>query len=85
MIFLIEYDRRAAQTVRLERFSDDQRTAAADARLRLEIGLMNDRLDHEVLLLEAAHEDDLHRTHRRYFESDALKEDVRQVRRAVGE
>jgi hypothetical protein len=68
MLFLIQYDRRASKLVKLERFSDDQRLVAGKARLDLEIDLRRHSQKHEVVLLEAASEEALHRTHGRYFE-----------------
>jgi len=67
MLFLIQYNRRAGTLVKLERFADDRRAGACKARLDLEIELRHRGLSHEVVLLEAASEDALHRTHGRYF------------------
>jgi len=68
MLFLIQYDRRAGQLMKLERFADDQRLVACKARLDLEIDLQRRGQRHEVVLLEAASEEALHKTHGRYFE-----------------
>jgi hypothetical protein len=68
MLFLIQYDRRAGRLVKLERFADDQRVVASKARLDLEIDLRHRGKSHEVVLLEAASEEALHKTHGRYFE-----------------
>jgi hypothetical protein len=68
MIFLVQYDRRAGALVKLERFAGDQRFAASKARLDLEIELRRRGQKHEIVLLEAASEDALHKTHGRYFE-----------------
>jgi hypothetical protein len=68
MLFLIQYDRRAGHIVRLERFTNDQQRLAADTRLELEIELRRHGQNHEVVLLEAASEEALHKTHGRYFE-----------------
>jgi hypothetical protein len=68
MLFLIQYDRRAGQLVKLERFTDDQRLMASMARLDLEIDLRRRGERHEVVLLEAASEEALRKTHGRYFE-----------------
>jgi hypothetical protein len=68
MLFLIQYDRRAGRLVKLEPFADDQRLAASKARLDLEIDLRRRGERHEVVLLEAASEGALHKTHGRYFE-----------------
>ena len=70
MIFLIEYDRPTRHTLLFKTFTDEQRHAAQDERLRLELEL-NCRgllLDREVVLLEARDEQHLRRTHDRYFE-----------------
>jgi len=67
MIFLIEYDREEGRIVTLRSFED--RPEAEQSRLDLELSLnaTND-LDYEVVLLEAANEEAVRRTHRRYFE-----------------
>ena len=71
MIFLIEYDRPTRRTLLFKTFGDDERSAAQDQRLTLELelnqfGLL---LDREVVLLEARDEQQLRRTHDRYFEN----------------
>jgi hypothetical protein len=68
MLFLIQYDRRAGQLIKLERFADDHRLSASKARLDLEIDLRRRGDRHEVVLLEAASEEALRKTHGRYFE-----------------
>jgi hypothetical protein len=68
MLFLVQYDRRAGRIVRLDRFSDDQRHLAAETGLNLEIELQRRRQSHEVVLLDAASEEALRKTHGRYFE-----------------
>ena len=70
MIFLIEYDRRSRRTLRFQTFEDEQRHAAQDERLRLELQLNQCGLlfDREVVLLEARDAEHLRRTHDRYFE-----------------
>jgi hypothetical protein len=69
MLFLIEYDRKSGRLVTLKHFSDEQRDEANGARLDLELQQLG-RLAraHEIVVLEAADEDALRRTHRRYFE-----------------
>lgn len=69
MIFLIEYNRQAGRRVTFERFKDSERIKAERRRLELELDLNQKNIDHEVVLLEAASEKQLRRTHRRYFES----------------
>jgi hypothetical protein len=68
MLFLIQYDRRAGRIVSLERFTDDQRLMAGKARLDLEIELRRRSQNHEVVVLEAASEEALRKTHGRYFD-----------------
>ena len=70
MIFLIEYDRRAGRIVRpMREFRDSEWTGAADERLEIELDLGRRGIDRKVVLLQAASEAALRRTHRRYFES----------------
>jgi hypothetical protein len=81
MWFLIEYDRPLQATVTFRTFADSERKAAEDERLRLEValarrgglldGFRGTRGGREVVLLEAASEEALRRTHGRYF--DGLK------------
>jgi len=65
---LIEYDRSRGRLIAVTPFEDASRDAADDARLELELTLSRRGLQREVVLLEASTEDDLRRTHRRYFE-----------------
>jgi hypothetical protein len=69
MIFLIEYDRSRGEIIKLETFLDSERRVAEDARLELEIRLNLNKVNHEVVILEADSEEALRRTHRRYFEN----------------
>jgi hypothetical protein len=73
MIFLIEYNRPEGRLVTFERFKDSERLRAEDLRLELELDINRKGVKHEVVLLEAANEDAVRRTHRRYFE------DARQI------
>ena len=73
MIFLIEYNRSEGRIVTFRDFDDSQRREAEDSRLGIELDLNRKGIDHEVVLLDAASEDALRRTHRRYFE------DLRQI------
>ena len=68
MIFLIEYDRERGTLVQLLKYSNDKRADATLARLNLELLQMKSDLAHEIVILEAASEEHLRRTHRRYFE-----------------
>jgi hypothetical protein len=69
MIFLIEYNRSEGSIVNLRQFENSQRREAEDSRLESELDVNRKGVDHEVVLLEAASEDALRRTHRRYFEN----------------
>ncbi len=69
MIFLIEYDRAEGRLVTIERFTDSDRKNAEDVRLNLELELNLKGIQSEVVLLEASTEEDVRRTHRRYFET----------------
>jgi hypothetical protein len=66
MIFPIEYDRSRGLIVHLRSF--DQAKHAEEARLELELALGRKKIEREVVLLEAASEAALRKTHRRYFE-----------------
>jgi hypothetical protein len=68
MIFLIEYDRQRGRIVKIKSFADSERKKAEESRLGLELDLNLKNIDNEVVLLEAANENALRRTHRRYFE-----------------
>lgn len=67
MYFLIEYDRDRGRLVTLRTFADSDTAEARSCRLELELALNRQGIDREVVLLEAATEQDLRRTHRRYF------------------
>ena len=69
MIFLIDYDRGSGTLMTCQPFHDNQNHLAEEMRLGLEIANLTNKLSHEIVLLEASTEDDLRRTHRRYFES----------------
>lgn len=68
MIFLIQYDRAEGHLVELRTFDQDERVSAEEARLKLELALNRKGIEREVVLLEAASERALRKTHRRYFE-----------------
>lgn len=68
MIFLIRYNRKAGEIVWRQEFDDRDLPIAQKARFKLELELNDQDVDDEVVLLEAASEDILRRTHRRYFE-----------------
>ena len=67
MIFLIHYDRNQGRIISMESFGDSERAAAQEARLALELELNG--ANDEVVLLDAEAEEDLRKTHRRYFEA----------------
>ena len=69
MIFLIQYDRSKGSIVKKVQFDDSEREKAEKKRLELEMDLNRKEIRHEVVLLEAAEENLLHHTHRRYFET----------------
>ena len=69
MIFLISFDRAGQRILQLKRFSDAERKEAERLRLNLEIEANRKKLDHEIVLLDAHSEEDIRRTHRRYFET----------------
>ena len=68
MQFLIEYDRDRGQLVTFHVFPDTEKQKAEDTRLAMELELNRCGTKNEVVLLEAASEAALRRTHRRYFE-----------------
>ena len=68
MLFLIEYDRARGFVTAMTSFDDSEREAAENARLGLELRLHAQGIKREVVLLEAATEEALRLTHRRYFE-----------------
>ena len=75
MLFLIQYDRNRGEVVTIQKFDDSEREDAENVRLELELELNRLGTEREVVILEAASEEALRRTHRRYFEdlSELLK------------
>jgi hypothetical protein len=71
MLFLIEYDRPRGSIVQLREFDDASRAVAEDERLKLEVDLNRQGVEHEVVVLDALSKEALLRTHGRYFESVA--------------
>jgi hypothetical protein len=69
MLFLVEYDRSLGSVAEITAFDDSERELAENARLTLELKLHQQGIEKEIVLLEAASEDALRRTHRRYFEN----------------
>ena len=68
MIFLIEYKRLHGRIVTFKTYNESERVKAEHERLEIELDLSRRGIDHEVVLLEAADENALRKTHRRYFE-----------------
>ena len=68
MLFLIEYARGEGRLITIREFPDSEREEAENARLELELELNRSGTEYEVVLLDAADEEALRRTHRRYFE-----------------
>lgn len=68
MIFLIEYNRLKGRIVTFKKFKNSDRLKAQNKRLEIELDLNHRKVNHEVVLLEAAKEAMMRRTHRRYFE-----------------
>jgi len=68
--FLIVYDTDGGEIVELKRFGRRERGVALAERFRREL-VERDRRNIEVVLLSAESEDELRRTHSRYFESSA--------------
>lgn len=68
MIFLIEYER-ATGIVQLQQFDGNKAPQARQARLSLELARAAENLIREIVILEADSEEQLRRTHSRYFES----------------
>jgi hypothetical protein len=69
MIFLLEYDSRHGKLCKFKQFSDTDRVQAQRERLAIELELKKSQEPREVVLLEAADEDTVRRTHKRYFET----------------
>lgn len=69
MLFLIDYDRQRGQIVSFQTYPDSQREKAGEVRLALELKLRGEGIEREIVMLEAASEEALQKTHRRYFEN----------------
>lgn len=66
-IFLVVYNRIRGELVEIEEYDSYER--ALEDRLRLEIEQRHRLQEQEIVLLEAASLETLHRTHARYFKS----------------
>lgn len=71
MLFLIEYDRSEGRVITLREFDDSALRSAEDDRLKLELQLNRQGVQHEVVLLHAPSEEALRHTHGRYFKDVA--------------
>ena len=69
MLFLIEYDHDRGEIITFRTFDDSERGIAERERLELELELNRRGVEREVVILEAATEEAVRRTHRRYFEN----------------
>ena len=67
MIYLIEYNRPEGRLVTFKVFAKSEQSKAQELRLEIELDLNFRKIDHEVVLLDAANEAALRRTHGRYF------------------
>ena len=66
MLFLVEYDRKEGKIRKLRPFHSSDRTFAQRERLALELDFHRSGVPYEVVLLEAADEQTLKRTHQRF-------------------
>jgi hypothetical protein len=69
MIFLVDYDRKKGTVRKLKSFPSAERAKAQRERLSIELSLHKAHVPCEVVLLEAADEQTLKRTHQRYFKT----------------
>ena len=69
MLFLIEYDRTLGKVITFRSFDAVDRAIAENERLELEMDLNRRGVEREVVILEAASEEAVRKTHRRYFET----------------
>ena len=68
MIYLIQYNRQTGMPARVTEYPVERRREAEKARLEIELGQLNAAIEHEIVLLEAPSQNELRKTHRRYFE-----------------
>lgn len=68
MIFLMDFDPKLRRLHAMKVFQDQQRPSAQDERLKWELQHLRAGDEREVVLLTAADEATLRRTHARYFE-----------------
>ena len=67
MIYLIEYNRPEGRIITFKVFADSERSEAEKLRFEIELELNRERIDHEIVLLQAESEAAIRRTHGRYF------------------
>ena len=67
MYFLLDYDRHTGKIVTMRTFDEAHRRDADSARWELELAHHHKGIDREVVLLDAADEQAVRKTHRRYF------------------
>ncbi len=68
-IFLVVYDRHLGQLLSITPYAPSERDRAERERLEAELDSVQRRLGYEIVLLEAEGEDDLRKTHARYFKN----------------
>jgi hypothetical protein len=73
MNYSIVYDRAKQETILREQYSDEEGEELRVRRLELELNAQILGEDVEVVVLQAASEDALMKTHARYFKSEAEK------------
>ena len=73
MIYLIQYNRRTGKPAKVTEYSVERRDEAEKARLEMELGQLNAAVEHEIVLLEAPSQNELRKTHRRYFVEELIQ------------
>jgi len=81
MFYLIEYNRPEGRLVTFKVLAESERSKAEELRLEIELDLNRKKIDHKVVLLDAASEAALRRTHGRYFKD--LRQILESLRAAV--
>ena len=69
MYMLIDYDQKTGKLISSRAFAESEREIAESARFELELALHAAGGMREVVILRAASEAHIRRTHRRYFET----------------
>ena len=65
--FVLIYDRDRQEILDLQRFDPSDRAGAEELRLKAQRRALDEHLDHEIVLFQAASEESLRRTHGSYF------------------